>query len=210
MASVQDFLKVLSAEVGVQESPWGTNTGPRVRQYQSSTGAYWAPWCVSFQQWALKQVGLGPVADRTAGVFYFAGYGDKHGWRINRPVPGAIVCFMNGQGHMGAVESVSGAGSKFTTIEGNAANAVRRRPRTVNSYTRFYMVPGFKAPAPPPKPPPKWLPRFEVVTSENGSAKPRVLLRGKWSAVGPQLPRLLLKYRTAKLRRYMIRNPKAK
>lgn len=51
-------LKLELAEVGVTEHPANSNDGPRVREYQSSTGAYKQPWCASFQSWALLGAGL--------------------------------------------------------------------------------------------------------------------------------------------------------
>lgn len=41
-------------EVGVKESPAGSNTGPRVSVYQDVTGAHFQPWCASFACWVLK------------------------------------------------------------------------------------------------------------------------------------------------------------
>lgn len=54
----QHALKVAKAEIGVTEHPAGSNDGARVRQYQSTTGAYKQPWCASFQNWVLRQVGV--------------------------------------------------------------------------------------------------------------------------------------------------------
>ena len=42
-------------EVGVTEHPAGSNSGPRVHQYQEVTGAYGAPWCASFQSWCFRE-----------------------------------------------------------------------------------------------------------------------------------------------------------
>lgn len=57
--SVQErILKVASAEIGVTEHPAGSNSGPRVSQYQATTGAFRAPWCASFVNWVLWQVGI--------------------------------------------------------------------------------------------------------------------------------------------------------
>lgn len=44
------------AEVGVKEHPAGSNDGPRVHTYQSSTGAYRQPWCASGRKWLEDRV----------------------------------------------------------------------------------------------------------------------------------------------------------
>jgi hypothetical protein len=48
--------RVAHGELGVQEVPLGSNTGPRVRVYQSVTKAYKQPWCASFASWCCRQV----------------------------------------------------------------------------------------------------------------------------------------------------------
>lgn len=42
-------------EVGITEHPAGSNDGPRVHIYQSTTGAYRAAWCASFVRWVYGQ-----------------------------------------------------------------------------------------------------------------------------------------------------------
>ena len=54
----EQALRVAKAEIGVTEHPAGSNDGKRVREYQSTTGAYRQPWCASFQNWVLRQVGV--------------------------------------------------------------------------------------------------------------------------------------------------------
>lgn len=49
-------LRVARGELGVQEVPLGSNSGPRVRVYQSVTKAYGKPWCASFASWCCRQV----------------------------------------------------------------------------------------------------------------------------------------------------------
>jgi hypothetical protein len=44
-------VRLAAAEVGVTEHPAGSNDGPRVHDYQATTGAYKAPWCASFVRW---------------------------------------------------------------------------------------------------------------------------------------------------------------
>lgn len=121
----QKVLTVARREIGVREYPWGSNWGGRVALFQTSTGAYHAPWCVSYVQWVLKTAGYGTIANRSAGVFYVVGYARQRGWVRARATPGALVAFMDRLGHIGLVERVTGTG--FVSIEGNASNSVLRR-----------------------------------------------------------------------------------
>jgi hypothetical protein len=47
--------RIAKAEIGVKEHPAGSNDGERVRVYQSTTGAYKAPWCASGARWVYGQ-----------------------------------------------------------------------------------------------------------------------------------------------------------
>ncbi len=122
---VQRIISIARSQVGVQEVPDGSNWGPMVSVYQSVTGAYHAAWCVSFAQWVMLHAGAGTFANRTAGVFYAESFEHNLGRVHALPVPGALVAFMEGEGHMGIVVRVYAGG--FESIEGNAANGVRDR-----------------------------------------------------------------------------------
>lgn len=179
---------IARAEFGVREQPLGSNDGPRVRQYQAVTGAFRAPWCVSFGQWVLKQAGIGPVANRTASAYYLADYARSHGWAIINPEPGCGVVYNLGAGHFGIVDSVNPNGT-FYAIEGNEANSVTRVLRQRSIVRCFIRFPG-ETPASRKVN----VPRFEVVSSAGGHAQV-VASWGKWTKVGPSLPRLLVKFR---------------
>jgi peptidoglycan hydrolase-like protein with peptidoglycan-binding domain len=123
---------LLTSQLGVTERPDGSNRGPRISysvgstsSYQSSTGAYGAAWCVSFTQWAFHRVTGRYFGDRSAGVFYVVGWARPRNYLHARPKVGAIVAFMDGQGHMGTVVKVTASG--FVSIEGNASNRVLER-----------------------------------------------------------------------------------
>lgn len=119
------MVKFARTLLGIHESPPHSNDGVEVREIQSATGAYRAPWCVSTRQYIdLHTVGT-TYADKTAVVYYYAEYAVKHGHTIPKPTPGAAVCYHIGQGHMGTVEKVWPNGT-FDAIEGNEADAVRR------------------------------------------------------------------------------------
>jgi hypothetical protein len=206
MADVKKLLAVYRAELGVREVPFGSNRGPRVRQYQSSTGAYGAAWCVSFLQWGFQQVGVPRIANRSAGVFYCVDWARKNGLLRYSPKPGYLAAYMWSAGHIGIVEDVSAGG--FMAIEGNASNSVRRKWRDGRN-TVYIKVPGVdyetKRIVPPPKPKVPWVPRFQIVAGEGPKAK--VLVDwGKWNVVSARIPRLVARGQAFRVRRKLVRN----
>jgi hypothetical protein len=205
VVKVNDLLSWYRKYLGVRET-WGVNWGPEVKYFQSSTGAYRAAWCVSYLQKGLQECGVGRIADRTAGVFYLAGWARKHGLVSMTPKRGYFACYMWNAGHIGIVETVHHDGS-FTAIEGNASNSVRRKWRDGRN-TLFVQIPGVDyrtgPPAPKPKPKPKWVPRFQIVSGEGKKAK--VLVGwGKWSSVSARIPRLVAAGRAYQIRRKLVK-----
>ena len=209
MTHFSKLLAWYSKEVGTTEVPLGSNKGPRVHFYQSSTGAYNAAWCVSFLQKGLQENQVSRIADRSAGVFYVAGWARKHGLTRSQPKPGYFVCFMRAAGHIGVVRAVTP--TTFSTIEGNTTNKVRSDHVYLRSgpYV-FIQVPGVdygdKKVAPKPPPRPKYVPRFQVVAGEGTKAK--VLVNwGKWKVVQARIPTLVAKRKAVRVKRKMIKNP---
>jgi hypothetical protein len=207
MTTFKTLLATYRAELGVREVPYGSNRGPRVRQYQSSTGAYNAAWCVSFLQWGLQKNGVARIANRSAGVFYCVDWARKNGLLRYSPKPGYLACYMWSQGHIGIVEDVS-VGGGFMAIEGNASNSVRRNWRDGKN-TVFIKVPGVdyldaKPPAPKPPPKPKWVPRFQIVSGQGPKAKV-VVGWNKWNVVNARIPRLVAAGRAFQIRRKLVR-----
>lgn len=164
--------------IGVKEDPLGSNAGTVVHQFQSATGAYNAPWCVSFEQYVLKELGVGPVANRTASAYYLRDYAKSHGWTVTRPEPGVGVVYMEGAGHTGFCSVLAKDGKSFTGIEGNYNDRVARTNRVVGSVEMtFIRFPHVQYGATPAKPVPKLsvpvLPRRELVTSRDGESVSR-------------------------------------
>jgi len=50
-AFAKTIVKIALAEVGVKESPFGSNRGARVEEYQKTTGTIGQAWCASFVVW---------------------------------------------------------------------------------------------------------------------------------------------------------------
>jgi hypothetical protein len=131
-AAVVAFSRTL---VGIREMPLGShsNDGPAVHRIQSATGAYHAAWCVSTVQYADLHVLGSTWANRTAGVYYYLDYARAHGCLVSKPLPGDVVAYLIGNGHMGRVVTVHADGS-FDAVEGNHTDGcylVPRNPRWV-------------------------------------------------------------------------------
>lgn len=144
----QRLAAIATAELGVQESPPGSNEGARIAEYRTATqgSVGGEPWCAYFASWVARQAGV-PVGDRGEGMGYVP---DIQAWanRTNRwvpaqggtPVPGDLVIFdRNGDGttdHIGVVTGVRADGG-FSTVEGNSGDAVSARSYGAGEATGF-------------------------------------------------------------------------
>lgn len=135
----RNIIKIANSQVGVREVPYGSNSGYFVHIYQSVTGAYNAPWCASFAQWVLYRAHAGPIASRSASVYYIASWARSHGYLHSSPRPGTLVLFLSSQGHMGVVTAVGRGG--FTSVEGNYSNQVSRVSHFSTFNTGFVYLP---------------------------------------------------------------------
>jgi hypothetical protein len=144
------------------------------------------------------RAGVGTIANKSASAYFLGDYARSHGWVTNFPQPGDVVVYHLGQGHVGIVERVIST-QTFDAIEGNEGNAVRRVRRNRSQVYCFFVPPGTTKP-----PRVQLLPRFEVVSSSSGHAVVRARW-GKWSKVGPQIPRLVKKYRVVRVRRRLVK-----
>jgi hypothetical protein len=149
------------SQLGVHEIPDGSNRGPCISiscrlgdlgefgPYQGSTGAYGAPWCASFGDWALKRIaghGFGSAND--AYVPTIAEYAQARGWLQAKPTVGSFVIFLSADRllvnayHIGYVIKLVGS-SGIETVEGNYADAVHEVYRTFQANPMIYVdVPG--------------------------------------------------------------------
>jgi hypothetical protein len=125
-----EVVKIALAEVGVQEQPpgSGSNTGPRIKQYQAVTelgGTGW-PWCSAYVQWVWTQAKIA-TAICSASTDVFATRARATGL-TGTPRPGAA--FIVPGVHTGLLVASAG-GSTWHTCEGNSGDQVARRVRDI-------------------------------------------------------------------------------
>lgn len=113
-------------QIGVHESPWGSNEGKDVRRYQTSTGAFGAAWCASFVSYCWRKGGYdGPVS---AGAWNLT---DRCGTKvadIRHAKPGDAVSLNIGAGHVGTFCALIGNEVRLCAGNTNDQVAVRDYP----------------------------------------------------------------------------------
>jgi hypothetical protein len=147
MTLAQKTLEIAIAQIGVEEIPRNSNSGPEVEIYLKSVGLTKGySWCMAFVYWCTQKAALQIVVKnplkRTGGVL------DQYNSRplLVHPTPQAGDIFIldlgKGLGHTGIVEKV--VGNTIFTIEGNTNNdgsregyKVARRKRDINSIKAF-------------------------------------------------------------------------
>ncbi len=116
-------------ELGVHESPWGSNSGQRVRQYQASTelgGTGW-PWCNAFTEWVYKAAGVTDDGLNSPATAITAQRAYQQGAVVSYPVVGGMICWPGK--HIALIERVYNR-TTVGTIGGNESDAVRRNTRS--------------------------------------------------------------------------------
>lgn len=111
-------LAVAVTQLGVQEEPKGSNSGPQVNKYLASIGL--GPgysWCMAFVYWCFREANAAAQLVPTGGVL--RQWNERPQLRVTSPAPGDIFImdYGKGMGHTGIVEKVVGA--NIHTIEGN-------------------------------------------------------------------------------------------
>lgn len=139
MARASEFVAVAAGQIGVRESPAGSNNVRYNTWYyghEVSGNGY--PWCMVFVQWCADQAKV-KLPTRTASCGALMRAAQAAGQWVEKDfLPGDIVIFDFPGGaktdHCGVVESVSGANA--ATIEGNTGSTsdsdggqVQRRSR---------------------------------------------------------------------------------
>lgn len=129
------LLQAITSQLGVEETPRGSNWGYSVEQYLKSVGIYYpAPWCMALCYWSAKKAAeeqqeINPLA-RTGGVL--DQWNRSKSLRVKpedvRPGDIFIMDFGGGAGHAGVVEQVIATreGTRYHTIEGNTNDSGSR------------------------------------------------------------------------------------
>ena len=120
MATAKEILAVARKELGVKESPAGSNR----TKYGAWYGLDGQPWCMMFIQWVFAHAGV-PLPVKTASCGAFMRAAQAHGrWVTSNYQPGDIVIYdFPGGGatdHCGIVEQLAGGG--IMAIEGNTGS----------------------------------------------------------------------------------------
>ena len=142
--TAEKVLEIARGEIGVKESPYGSNKVKYNTEFYGSPVAGTAyPWCVAFVWWVFKQAGASSLfygGKKTASCTVLNTYHQGQGQGISGGYrPGDIIFFNFSGGrstdHVGICESWDGA--TITTIDGNTGTgneanggAVMRRSRS--------------------------------------------------------------------------------
>ncbi len=141
MATAGELLALARGEIGVKESPAGSN------QVKYNTAYYGREvsgpnlhWCAVFVWWLFWTAGAPELyygGEKTAYVPALLAWARREGLTVTTPIPGDLVCFdFNGNGapdHVGLCESWDGTyvttidGNTGTTSEANGGAVMRRR-----------------------------------------------------------------------------------
>ena len=136
--TAQDFINLISKELGTAENPPGSNNVKYNTWFygKSVTGSSY-PWCMAFVQWCFNEAGF-PLPFKTASCVSLYDYyvkNDPGRIHTTNPKVGDIFLFRYASdpshGHTGIVRTVSG--NTFTTIEGNWGDKVASRTTSTSA-----------------------------------------------------------------------------
>ncbi len=170
MATSDVVLRIARSQLGTAERSDGTSLyGSWYARLVKDQAFAAAPWCQAFVSWCARQAGVPlDVIPNGAWTVEVADWFDDHGLFTQTPRPGDIVWFDWGGSrnvpqidHVGWVEAVLADG-RVVTIEGNTANAVRRRVRSRSCIAGFGHWPR-SGPKPTPSPTPSLNPSEVLV-----------------------------------------------
>jgi len=114
-----NHINIAISQIGVEEVPKGSNSGPQVDKYLKSVGlnpGY--SWCMAFVYWCCKEANVHHNLIKTGGVLRMWNEVSKD-MKFTTPKAGDIFImdYGKGLGHTGFVERVEGL--NIHTIEGN-------------------------------------------------------------------------------------------
>jgi hypothetical protein len=149
-AATSAAIAAARSQLGVHEL--GVNAGPAVDRYLAAAGAGSGnPWCAGFVTWSVEQAGRELPGEGWAAVstWVAAAQAGEHGLSIVDAAdarPGDVVAFDWGGGgdfgsdaHIGFLDSAVAADGTFTTVEGNAGDAVAQLQRSTADGTVVFL-----------------------------------------------------------------------
>lgn len=143
MTVANDIIKIAQGEIGVKESPAGSNNVKyNTAYYGGAVSGSQYSWCCAFVWWVFKQAGASDMfygGGKTASCTTLMNYYKSKGQLVTDYKPGDIVFYQFDSDpladHIGIIEKVNADGS-ITAIEGNTSvtsddngGAVMRRER---------------------------------------------------------------------------------
>jgi len=152
MSYASDVLDIMEGEVGVHESPWGSNRGG-CEKYQKPWGSWMIgqPWCGAFVAWVWDRAGMDGMGLADPSTATMCNIASNKGLKCS-PRPGAA--FVNCGTHTGILHHDMGGGV-WKTVEGNSNDQVQWRQRDLGGWT-IYAPQEIKSGAAPPPPTTTW------------------------------------------------------
>lgn len=151
MTTAQKVLSIAASQLGISESPAGSNCV----KYNEWYGINGIPWCATFVSWVLHKAGiteLHGLQNKLGSAYcpYIEGYYRQKGRWQGTPQVGAIVLFdWDGNGvsdHIGFVERVINP-NEVITIEGNTSATNYSNGGQVQRRSRYsYQIRGYGIP----------------------------------------------------------------
>ena len=150
----ESILNVARAQVGVRETPDGSNNVKyNTAYYGKAVNGKAYPWCCAFVWWVFNQAGANKLVTKTASCAVMKSFFDKknRSYKIGTvsPQPGDLVYFGSGS-HIGIVESYDESNKIIYTIEGNTSGTnngsqynggmVAQKERKVNGSNITYIL----------------------------------------------------------------------
>lgn len=153
MATASTLISIARGEIGVKESPSGSNK----QKYGVWYGMNGEPWCDMFVSWVAAQAGQTDIGKYAYCPYHVTHFKNKGLWlgRTTDTRPGDIVFFAGKDGvacHIGIVEAKID-NATVQTIEGNTSvtsndngGAVMRRTRSYGTVGSTWYILGFARP----------------------------------------------------------------